>query len=347
MQYIWKKSGHKRSANTQFLFGALCASMMIIQASMACGFAPQANSPRALAASRTTNCANPMPANNGITGSPAPATPGIVVINEVLSASQLQWNCTASSAADNAWVELYNPQDQPYDLYATRASIDEGPGTQEYLLRFGSIIAAHGFLVVFPLDNMPLSTFTQLSSVRLLINLQVVIDQVALPSLLSDTSYARIPDGSNNWQIATTPTIGSSNQPPVATGPTANAISTKSHTTQQKSSKKQSGSVANDGTGNDSANPGVQPTWNALRLPSSEAANDGTIQQHNSAVFATAPAAPFDFLMKSLLTLLTLLFCAALLWCWRLYEKRRATKARSVYNGSNENTDERKLGRGS
>src|SRR5262249_14985856 len=155
---------------------ALFLSITIIQVSIACGFVPQAYPPRTLAAPRMMNCVNPIPPDNGLTATPAPATPGIVVINEVLSFPQSQWNCTAN--ADNTWIEIYNPQNQPYDLYAAHASVDQGPGTDSYILRFGSIISAHGFLVIFPFQNLPPNAYTQLSSVRLLAA-QTVIDEVS------------------------------------------------------------------------------------------------------------------------------------------------------------------------
>src|SRR5579859_926273 len=241
MQHMWQTSEHKRITSRRFLVSALFLSIIIIQVSIACGFAPQARASTTLATSHMTNCANPIPTNNGSTAAPAPATPGIVVINEVLSAPQSQWNCNPSDNAlrqSNAWVEIYNPQNQPYDLYAAHASIDEGPATKEYLLPFGSIISAYGFLVVFPFGNVSPSAFSQLSSVRLLINLQVVIDQVSLPSLPFDASYARIPDRSENWQITTTPTMGSSNQSILTAEKTATATSLQSQTTQPKSTQK-------------------------------------------------------------------------------------------------------------
>jgi hypothetical protein len=39
------------------------------------------------------------------------------------------------------------------------------------------------------------------------------IDQVSLPALGADQSYARVPDGSNTWEITKSPTINASNTP--------------------------------------------------------------------------------------------------------------------------------------
>jgi hypothetical protein len=267
-----------------------------------------------------------------------PATPGIVVINEVLSFPQLEWACTRpnnTSSQENAWVEIYNPQDQPYDLYTAHARIETNGGTQHdqvYPLPLGSIIAAHGFLVIFPFINLPSNGYTQLSSVRLTIP-PVVIDEVSPPALAADTSYARVPDGSDNWQIMTIPTIASSNnhssnespnESPTATAKTGSSKSTPTHTAKQKSTNTKSGRTSSNEPSTDTANTGVQPTWDALRLPSvdsNNAAIDNTAQ-HNSSPPATA-SDPFDPLKKILFTLFIVTFFPALLWWWRLYKKRR------------------------
>lgn len=327
MKYTRQITAHKRSCNTRSLVITLFLSIIIIQVSLAFG----ANLPTVLAASHIMNCVNPLPPNNGATAPPAPATPGIIAINEVLSFPQSQWNCTASNSGSpesNAWIEIYNPQNQPYDLYADRASIDEGPGTDPYVLSLGSVIPSYGFLVVFP---FPSNAYTQLPPIRLLFNSQVVIDQVSTPTLPPDTSYARIPDGSNNWQITTIPTIGNSNQYPTATVPTTQTSQTQNKATKQKSTATHSGSTSNDKTSTDPASTGVQPTWSTLLLPSPEP-NYLTTQQGNtslSSASATTSAYPFDLLKKTIFTLLILFFFSAPLCGWLFYKKKRATKSHS------------------
>jgi hypothetical protein len=228
------------------------------------------------------------------------------------------------SNRDNTWIEIYNPQDQPFDLYAAHTSIDQGPGTDSYILHLGSIIPAHGFLVVFPFHYASMNAYTQLPLVRLLIS-QTVIDTASLPTMLPDTSYARIPDSSDNWQIATIPTIGNNNQYTDETEQTRKDTKTQSHTTKQKPTKKHSGSTSQDETSTNASSAGIQPTWSALRLPSPESENQ-TIPQRNSALSAVPSTDPFDLLKKILLTLLIVMFFSALLWGWRLHKKRGATK---------------------
>src|SRR5262249_38088642 len=136
----------------------------------------------------------------------------------------------------------------------------------------------------------------------------------------------------NNWQIMTTPTIASSNnlpkaEPPTVTAKTGTSKSTPTRTTKQKSTNTKSGSTANDDASADTANTGVQPTWSALRLPSSES-NDAPIDNktpHNSAYPATVPEL-LNLPNKILLTLLIVVFLLVLLWRWRLYKKRDAQK---------------------
>jgi hypothetical protein len=69
------------------------------------------------AAATPHGCAQPAPPP--VSGSPVipPATPGIVVINEVLNNPGSTWNCSEPagtfSLSTDSWVELYNPQNQP------------------------------------------------------------------------------------------------------------------------------------------------------------------------------------------------------------------------------------------
>ena len=131
-----------------------------------------------------------------------PATPGIVVINEVLNNPASTWNCSepagTSSLSTDSWVELYNPQNQPFNLYVAHTSLDTGPNTFTFHFPFGAAIAARGYFVVFP--DTYAGMLNAGNNLRLPIG-GAEIDQVSVPALASDTSYARIPDGSANWQI--------------------------------------------------------------------------------------------------------------------------------------------------
>ncbi|HLZ80037.1 MAG TPA: hypothetical protein VKP04_00250, partial [Ktedonobacteraceae bacterium] len=186
---------------------------------------------------------------------PAPATPGTIVINEVLLVPHSTWNCTESSGNNSllsdTWIELYNTQNQPFNLYASHAEIDSGPNTNYYHTPFGASIAAHSYLVLFPrYDAGFLSTET--STLRLIIG-NAVVDQVTVPQLGPDQSYARTADGSSAWQITSAPTIAASNAPvqaaPTATSPSSGDTTHRSQSgnTQTNASK----TLVN----------GVQPRW--------------------------------------------------------------------------------------
>jgi hypothetical protein len=221
---------------------------------------------------------------------PAPAIPGKLLINEVLSLPGSRWNCSEQtntySITSDSWVELYNPQSQAYNLYTVHATFDTGSNTMPFYFPLGAVIAAHGYLVLFP--SMFSGTLIQ-ANLRLLIA-GVIIDQVHIPSLPIDQSYARIPDGSNLWQITNTPTIDSSNNPsqlnPVAS-PTAS-----------------SSNQGPAGSGYATATPapiiGTQTVWSSLQFPTS--VNDGWDTPH-----------------RILITTLIVSLALMLFWCWRLF----------------------------
>src|SRR5207244_7174065 len=150
-----------------------------------------------------------------------PAQPGTLLINEVLTLPHSTWNCSESGTytpINDAWVELYNPQNQPFDLYSVHSNLDSGPNTNAFYLPFGSAIAAHGYLIVFPRTSEAFLS-TEGVILRLIIN-NVVIDEIIIPSLGADQSYARITNGSTIWQVTSNPTVDASNAPAQQAAPT-------------------------------------------------------------------------------------------------------------------------------
>jgi hypothetical protein len=327
MEHISKKSWDKRSWHKRFLIVSILLGI-IIQVSVTISSSTALAVPRA-------GCVNPTQSNGGASASPVPATPGIIMINEVLSTAGSQWNCTTTESQGNTWIEIYNPQNQPFDLYATHVTLDQGAGTSSCELPFGSIIAAHGFLVVFPFANFS----SPFSLIRLVIS-QVVIDQVSIPTLAPDTSYARIPDGSANWQITTFPTIDSSNTldsitPTVKatktasqatkTAKTKSTVSAATQTTKSKSTTTQGRSTSNDGANTDVSSTGVQPTWSALRLPMSRYNNTTTKYSSTNSSTSSAPSSGSSKLLsKILLTLLIVVLFLAPPGCWLLYKRYKS-----------------------
>src|SRR5438874_5921029 len=124
-------------------------------------------------------CAPRVPPTIPGSPAPAPAAPGIIVINEVLLIPHSTWNCSETgsyfSTAD-AWIELYNTQNQAFNLYAAHALLDSGPNTNTYSFSFGAAIAAHGYLAVFPRNSSAFAS-SETATLRLVIP-NMVVDQV-------------------------------------------------------------------------------------------------------------------------------------------------------------------------
>src|SRR5579859_4651080 len=86
-------------------------------------------------------CASPTPPTVAGSPAPAPATSGILSINEVLMVPKTIWNCadtvtgatpTQPTPTSDTWIEIYNPQNMPYDLYSAQTVLDSGPNTNSY-----------------------------------------------------------------------------------------------------------------------------------------------------------------------------------------------------------------------
>jgi hypothetical protein len=259
-------------------------------------------------------CAPPIPPPVPGPPVPAPATPGIVLINEVLAAPGSTWNCSEQgthSLSTDSWVELYNPGNRPLDLYSVHARFDSGPNTFVFYCPLGAAIGPHGFLVLFPDANsrMLLPGVT----LRFLIG-DTAIDQISLPALGVDQSYARVPDGSNTWGITNSPTIDASNTP---LQPTPTSSSNHGGT----------GSGSGDygsGTGHKSSTSslvnGIQPGWSKLQLPTSVPASTTTV---NAPLTGSLPSPTTNSISDTprriLLTILVVALALMLLWCWRLF----------------------------
>ena len=242
---------------------------------------------------------------------PAPAIPGKLLINEVLSLPGSRWNCSepqnSYSITSDSWIELYNPQSQPYNLYAAHATFEIDSSTKPFYLPLGSVIAPHGYLVLFP--SMYSGALIN-ANVRLLIG-GVTLDQVKIPSLPVDRSYARIPDGSNVWQITNTPTVDSSNnmtQPGPLESPTVS-----------------SPSQGPTGSGYATSTPapiiGTQTAWNSLQFPTP--ASIATPTTKPTVAYTSSLSTPvnngWDTPHRILISTLIITLAVMLFWCWRLF----------------------------
>jgi hypothetical protein len=259
----------------------------------------------------------------GVSGNPnpAPAAPGVIVINEVLLVPHSTWNCSESSGnyslLSDTWIELYNTQNHPFNLYAAHAEIDSGPNTNFYHLPFGASIAAHGFIVLFPrYDASFLSTET--SNLRLLIG-NAVVDQITVPQLAPDQSYARHADGASTWQVTNAPTIDASN---------ASFQATPTVTSPSSGQNGSGGNTANRGHSGDTPTSasktlinGVQPQWSKLQLPT-VTPTSATHTAQTTITTSPSPGSNTTALpLRIALTVLLILLALTILWCWRAFFK--------------------------
>lgn len=271
--------------------------------------------PRSLAATGH-NCTPPIPPSVPGTLENPPATPGILFINEVLLVPHSTWNCSETGgyfSTRDAWIELYNPQSQPFNLYAAHTYLDTGSSTDAFYLPFGTAIAAYGFLVLFPFYNPnfrpgPSMTF------RLIIG-TTVIDQVAIPTLGPDQSYARTSDGGPNWQITASPTIDASNGTAQSTPPVTQGGGGSSSGTPPASPE----AIAN----------GTQPAWNQLQLPLTPSTTTVPITRINFTPTTlvtpgSSTTSGLDSIQRIVLTCSVILLILVLFacWKWKLYKFR-------------------------
>lgn len=137
-----------------------------------------------------------------------PVTPTLlpVVMNEVYS---------RGDATSPDWIEIYNPNTSAIDISGYRIYDSGGQSATKPKKEIpaGTTLAGMGFYVI-TVDDADASGFG-LSSGGETVWFEnaagTIIDSVAIPALGTDTSYARIPNGSTNWAKLTLPTRGASN----------------------------------------------------------------------------------------------------------------------------------------
>ncbi len=116
------------------------------------------------------------------------------------------------------WVEIYNPSNiavslSGYQIYDTGGKAGTKP---KLVFPAGASAPAKGFYVI-TVDDTSAAGFGLSSGgdeIWLEDPASVLIDNIKIPAMPVDTSsYARIPDGADNWQITMNATKGASNKP--------------------------------------------------------------------------------------------------------------------------------------
>lgn len=137
---------------------------------------------------------------------PIPPAEVTVKLNEIYS---------RGTSGNEDWIEIYNPSTAAIDISGYKIYDNGGQSGSKPKKEFpsGTTITAGGFYVIV-VDDTTESGFGLSSGgeqVWLEKSNGSLIDQITFPALGVDSSYARKPDGSNNWEITTPPTKGSSN----------------------------------------------------------------------------------------------------------------------------------------
>jgi cobalamin biosynthesis Mg chelatase CobN len=166
------------------------------------------------------------------------------------------------------------------------------------------------------------------------------LDQINLPtpSLKSDTSYARIPDGSASWQITpntaetTTPTIGQSNNiaitiatatPQPQKKPTATA---KPKTLKETGTNKQTSNQAQQPSSSQTSSaksqmPQLQPDWKIVRLPTRIAESTPKTPTTPDIPNTSQPLNTPDIPKKIAISVLVIVLALVLWGCRKLFFK--------------------------
>lgn len=164
-------------------------------------------------------------ASAGTDASVPPATG--VVINEILASNVSGLTDEFGEAED--WIELFNTTDG--DLVLASHHLSDTPATP-ILWTFpeGSVIPAHGFLVIFA-DNQPeqgnrhaaLKLSATGESVVFSAPDGTILDTYTFGQQSPDVSIGRAPDGTGAFTVLSTPTPGAANGSAVADGGVSDA----------------------------------------------------------------------------------------------------------------------------
>ena len=136
---------------------------------------------------------------------------GDVVINEFLPDPNSDWDGSGDlDYGDDEWIELYNKGNSRQDLSGWRLDDITTGGTPYYAIPGGAGINPGQVLVLYgSVTGVGLNNAAD--TVNLMNDVGTVIDFYSYDHSSDDISYARIPDGAENWEEVATPTPGETN----------------------------------------------------------------------------------------------------------------------------------------
>lgn len=125
-----------------------------------------------------------------------------VLINEVQGAT--------IDGEQTDFIELFNTSSETADISGYRLQDDKG-AEDEYVIPDGTVLEAGGIMVFYKDETFTFGLGSGGETVTVLDAEGNTVDSIEYPAMEDGSSYARIPDGSDNWSICTAPTPGESN----------------------------------------------------------------------------------------------------------------------------------------
>ena len=132
---------------------------------------------------------------------------GSVVINEI---------SPGDVVGTSSWIELHNTSGtETVELGYWRLDAESGTAESSHYISLDASIPPGGYLVFERITTQ--LTIARSGTIRLLDLDETVVDQADYTVTEGGAAIARIPDGSSNWVVVSTPTKGSSNAVPTPT----------------------------------------------------------------------------------------------------------------------------------
>lgn len=125
-----------------------------------------------------------------------------VLINEVQGAT--------IDGEQTDFIELINTSAETVDISGYRLQDDKG-SEEEYVITDGTVLEAGAIMVFYKDETFTFGLGGGGDVVTVLDANGDIVDTVEYPAMDDGSSYARIPDGSDNWSVCTEPTPGESN----------------------------------------------------------------------------------------------------------------------------------------
>jgi hypothetical protein len=139
--------------------------------------------------------------------------PHDVTLNELLPAPHtVDWNGDGTLNSGDEWVELYNSADVSVDVSGWALDDEAEAGSPLYFLPPGTVIAPHGFLLLFG-KQTGLSFADTKDVVRLLYRNGTLLDEYRYFATWKDRSFSKTADGGQAWTYWYPPSPGQPNRP--------------------------------------------------------------------------------------------------------------------------------------